>query len=155
MYEIALYGSNTPYKSDADSTIDLSVLDGTTNPMTDSRWLKVRVTCLKPEFRSIGDVEEGNGGIAIAPRAIARHFTIETDSYTFPDDMTMIDAIGNVLNHRRVFLFKGTYPDGGDWRIHAGGKALNIVGTIETEHEVEYGTKMITISGREFRPRRS
>lgn len=154
MWKIALYGTNVLYKPDADSTIDLSAIDGAVDPMTDNRWLKVDVIAVNPHWDTYGDLETGNGGVAIHPRAQVRTLKIETTPYAFPDDMHKIEALASVLNKRRVFLFKGEYPETVNWSLHPAGKALCVALKISTEDIHEDGTKELILDGRAMRVRR-
>ena len=153
MYTIAIYGTNDFIKSDANSLVNLSALT-TTDPMTDTNWLKIKIAAIDPNPVSLGDIEEGNGGVAIHSRAYYRQLAIETDYYTFPDDMAEFEAIAVALAKRRVFLFKGDYPEATGWELHPDGKALQVALTMEPSNEHEYGVKSYMLTGREFRAKR-
>ncbi len=153
MWAIAIYGTNTPHKPDSDSTLELPVIDGTVDPMTDNRWLKLDVLAINPHWETMGDIESGNGGNAIHPRALVRTFRIELAPYKFPDEMHKIDALADVLNKRRIFIYQGEYPSTEQWSLHPNGKAICVAMRISTEDVHEDGTKEIILEGRAIRAR--
>lgn len=154
MWRIAIFGTNELIKPGADSTVELSIVGGTIDPMTDSRWIKFDVYAINPHWDAYGDIESGNGGTAFHPRAQVRTFNIESYPFIFPDEMHKIEEIASALNKRRVFLFKGDYPQTTEWELHPDGKALCVALKISTEDVHESGTKEITLEGRAFRVRR-
>lgn len=154
MWSVYVYGTNNIIKPDADSMVDISLVDGTADPATDSRWVRLEVFAIDPHWDSFGDVETGNGGVAIHPRALVRTFSLQLDPFVFPDDMHKIETIANVINKRRVFLHKGDYASTADWQLHADGKAMCVALKISTEDIHDDGTKSITLEGRNFRVRR-
>lgn len=154
MWKIALYGTNSLVKSDSNSLVDLSAL-GSVDPMTEDSWVKIDILGLNPHWEMLQDSDEGNSGIGIHNPAQKRTFEITTESFVFPDDMHKIEAIARVLAHRRVFLFKGEYPETTEWAIHPDGKAVQVVMTTETEDEWDDGTKALTLAGRFQKPRRN
>lgn len=154
MWEVAIYGTNELIKPDADSTVSLGNIAATVDPMTDERWVKFNVYAINPHWDTFGDIETGNGGTALQPRAQVRTVKLETASFVFPDDMHKIEQIASALNKRRIFLYKGDYPETPDWALHADGKALCVALKITTEDIHEEGTKELTIEGRAFRVRR-
>lgn len=153
MWTIAIYGSDELRKPLPDSTIQLSEL-GTSDPMTDNSWLKVDVIAINPHWDSYGDIEAGNGGVAIHPRSQVRTVKIETEAYVFPDDMHKIEQLADTLRKRRVYVFKGDYPETVDWQLHADGHCLCMALRISTEDVHENGTKELILEGRAFRVRR-
>jgi len=148
MWKIAIYGTNNMYKPDSNSMLELTVIDGTTNPMTDNRWLKLDVLAINPHWETIGDIEVGNGGTAIHPHIQVRTFRIELMPFKFPDDMHKIEALAGVLNKRRVFVYQGEYPSTEQWSLHPAGMALCVALKIKTEDVAEDGTKEIQLEGR-------
>lgn len=153
MYTIALYGTNSFIKPDADS-MNTFVELGTADPMSDENWLKIEVVGVKPHWESYSDIEEGNGGVGIQPKTLVRTFEIETAPFLFPEEMEIEQNIAFVLNKRRVFLYKGTFPESLTWELHPDGKAMCVVLKKTTEDDFANGCKSVTLNGRLYRLKR-
>ena len=153
MWTIALYGTDTYYEPDADSHVDLSTL-GTSDPMTDSNWLKVNIAGASPKKEAFENPRERIGGISVHASAQKQVYKLHLEDYVFPDDMAVLEQLYTLLRKRYVYVYKGTYDftSGNSWAIHPDGKAIMVSAVGATEDDYEHGLKRVTIDLQKVNP---
>lgn len=149
-WKIALFGTNTYYTIDDDSTINLTTL-GTNDPMTDDNWLKYTIKGMSPHKEPFGEAEDRIGGVQVHNPIQVQTFEIEFLPFKFPDDMDKYEELFALLRNKYIYLFKGEY-DFPNWAIHPDGKAIRISATATTEDDYENGIKIVKIKARKEKP---
>ena len=147
---IALFGTDEYYETDQNSEVSFSTL-GTSDPMSDDNWLKLKIYGMSPKRENLNEGEERIGGITAHSPGQKQLFEIHLMPFVFPDDMNQYESLCNLLLKKYVYLYKGTYSFD-NWKIHPDGKAIRISVNIETEHNYENGTKEITLQARKEKP---
>lgn len=141
---IALYGTNENKTIGEKSQVNLSDLD-TTDPMTDDKWLKLEIIGGSPVYKGLSDKKTRIGGITVHRGASKRAFTLQLYPIKFPDEMYILEDLNDILNHRHIFFFKGTYDFEGI-NIHPEGKAIEVAINVPTpEDDFESGTKEVSL----------
>ncbi|MFN3307227.1 MAG: hypothetical protein ACK42Z_08600 [Candidatus Kapaibacteriota bacterium] len=149
-WKIALYGTDTYYPIDDDSTIDLSTL-GTTDPLNDNNWLKLYIKGTSPHKEPFGDNDDRIGGIQLHNPTQIQTYEIEFLPFVFPDDMDKYEELCALLRKKHIYLFKGEYSFP-NWSIHPDGKAIRISVVISTEDDYENGLKIVKLKARKEKP---
>jgi hypothetical protein len=152
-WEIALYGTDTYYNPDSDSLVDLSTL-GTTNPMTDTNWLKVKIAGASPKKEAFNSPGKHIGGISTHAPAQKQIYQLKLEDYTFPDDMAELEKLYTLFRKRYIYFFKGTYDftSAYSWAIHPDGKAIMVSAVGKTEDDYDHGIKSVTIDLQKVNP---
>jgi hypothetical protein len=149
-WTIAFFGTNEYFEIADDSTIDLSIL-GTSNPMTDENWLKLKIKGMSPHKVVYGENEDRIGGIQVHNPVQIQTFEIEFTPFVFPEDMDKYEAFLALLRNKYIYLFKGEY-NFTNWSIHPDGKAIRISAYPSTEDDYENGIKIVKIKARKEKP---
>jgi hypothetical protein len=153
MWTVALFGTDTYYNPDADSLVDLSAL-GTSNPMTDTNWLKIDIAGASPKKEIFESPRERVGGISVHSSAQKQLYQLKPDDYIFPDDMSALDSLYDLLRKRYIFFYKGTYDftTSDSWAIHPDGKAIMVSAVGKIEDDYDHGIKTVTIDLQKVNP---
>ena len=155
-WTIALLGTNTFVNPDSSSLVTLAALN-TTDPMTDSNWLKVDISGASPKKEAFNSPKERIGGISVHSNAYKQIYQLKPFPFDFPLGMPKLDKLNEVLLYRYIYFFKGTYdfqdPDPNkSWMIHPDSKAIMVSAVGKTEDDYDTGQKTITIDLQKYNP---
>lgn len=149
MWTIALLGLNQYYEPD--SLSEVSLLDmGFTDPMTSSSWKKFDVIGSPVKREQLSDVGD-MVGVAYHTKAQKKIIKVELDDLVFPDDEHKREELEDVLKHRYIYYYKGTY-DFESWSPHSDGKCLMVAGTSSVENIYDDGVTRVTLTFRAVNP---
>ena len=151
-WKIALFSTNNKFTADANSEISLATL-GTSDPMTDSNWLKIEITGLSPHSDQINDKDKRVGSISVHRGLQVETFNINVKHFVFPDEIAAYRALFLLLSRKFVFLYRGDYTfTAQGWDIHSTGKAIQIACKGTTEDEYDDGVKKVTLNCCKIKP---
>lgn len=149
-WKIAIFGTDTFYEPDSKSEVTLATLE-TSDPMTDTDWLKIDVAGMGPKPIPINETEERVGGIVVHGKTHKYLLDCKTLPFNFPADMADYFNLFAALNHKYIYLYKGTY-DFTEFDIHSDSKAVMVACTHQIEDDYENGRKDVSLSFRKVYP---
>lgn len=152
-WTIALYGTNSYVPVDTSSEVSLASLAGTTDPMTDTDWLKIKVTGMNRKFIKVDGIKQTVGLMAKNPTGQYTEYSPILVPLVFPTEMKQLEDLMTLLNKDWIYLYQGDYDfSANSWTVHTTGKAVCVATEGTNEDDYDNGVKTLTLKLRKIKP---
>lgn len=128
MFTIKLYGSNEYEASNSLS----EVLTTTIEALSDVLSKEIEVYTILPTNMNDGEDKEAVGGLLYSDGKRRRNYSIKTEYYNFPDELSTIEDIEAILEKDNIWFKATNFPQ----TLQTSGYVINIV----KADELSWGT---------------